>query len=151
MAPKSMEKNIFHERDKFFLSKRCSGLMKSSLDKPFRMFLLKVPKLTNQVLKPERKILEDVFLDCVYGVYRKHSKNFAFFRLFLCQSLRKKKESTFIKKLVFLKSFTWAHWINICLPCGNFLPKVRKCFAQTPKNSKKTLILEIKIFFQNDP
>ena len=42
--------------------------MKSSLDKPFQMFLLKVPKLTNQILEHEKKIPEGVLLDCVYAV-----------------------------------------------------------------------------------
>ena len=98
VAPKSLEKDIFLQKDNFFLSKRCSGLMKSSLDKPFQMFLLKVPKLTNQILEHEKKFPKVCFWT-VFMQSRERTRNVLPFSECFCVKVwgRKKNQLFFWK------------------------------------------------------
>ena len=60
-----------------------------------------------------------------------HSKSFAIFRLFLSQSLRKKKELFFLN-IVYLKLFIWAHW-KILATLAQIVSKNPKKFCSDSK------------------
>ena len=74
-----------------FLSKRCSGHIESKFDKPFAMFLLKVPQLTNQVVKLRRKFPEVLLLD-IFMQFRERTRKFLpFFKCFCLKVWGRKK------------------------------------------------------------
>ena len=150
-STKKHGKNIFLEEDNLFLSKGCSGFMKSSLDKPFRMFLLKSLNWQIRFLNLEKKVLKVCFWT-VFMQSRERTRNVLPFSENFCVKVwGRKKNQLFCKKHCFSQIVHLSSLSKYFSTLPQFLPKVQKRFAQTPKKSKKTLVLEIKIFFQDNP
>ena len=150
-STKKHGKNIFLEEDNLFLSKGCSGFMKSSLDKPFRMFLLKSLNWQIRFLNLEKKVPKVCFWT-VFMQSRERTRNVLPFSENFCVKVWwRKKNQLFCKNHCFSQIVHLSSLNKYFSTLPQFLPKVQKRFAQTPKKSKKTLVLEIKIFFQDNP
>ena len=115
------------------------GPVECNCEKSTKLFFKKSKSVKVGHRTSEKKIPKNFFWVCNMQFRQRSQKNFANFRKFFDQSLKKTKKFFSLSKLVLLKKFFWTARMRNWQQCRNVFYKSQKRFSSRSEFEKKAI------------